>query len=390
VSAAALPEGWKATTLGSLCRIELGSTPPRKSKSNWDEKHQTENVWLSIADMPTTLHAEATDSKEYVSSVAAKKMRLVPKGTLLVSFKLTLGRLCYAGRDLFTNEAIAALLDLDGKRISQKYLYWYLTFFDWQKAAASDEKLKGKTLNKAKLKLLRVLLPPLEEQEQIVTTLDEAFAALDRARALAERNLADAQELFENWLASTFGARAADWKRLHLPDISENLDRMRVPITRRDRVAGSVPYYGASGVVDHVADYIFDEDLLLVSEDGANLLARSYPIAFSISGKSWVNNHAHVLRFESRTDQEFVSLFLESISLEPFVSGMAQPKLTQKALNRIPVPYPDRGTREKIVSEAQTIAAATAGAARKYQETIEDFEDLRRSLLQKAFSGELT
>ncbi|WP_211371595.1 restriction endonuclease subunit S [Altericroceibacterium indicum] len=236
---------------------------------------------------------------------------------------------------------------------------------------------------------LEVPLPPIEEQERIVAVLDQAFAALDRARANAEANLADAEEVLENWLALIFERRGGDWQQVGLPDISENLDRQRVPITKSDRVAGSVPYYGASGVVDHVADYIFDEDLLLVSEDGANLLARTYPIAFSISGKSWVNNHAHVLRFEDRTDQEFVRLYLESISLKPFISGMAQPKLNQKALNIIPIPFPDAATRQDIVEEAERLTGLTTRAVGQYEKALEDINDLRISILSTAFKGRL-
>jgi type I restriction enzyme S subunit len=87
--------------------------------------------------------------------------------------------------------------------------------------------------------------------------------------------------------------------KVPLGDLAENLDSMRKPIASGLREPGNIPYYGASGVVDYVKDYIFEEDLLLVSEDGANLLARKTPIAFSISGKSWVNNHAHVLKFNT-------------------------------------------------------------------------------------------
>ena len=92
--------------------------------------------------------------------------------------------------------------------------------------------------------------------------------------------------------------------------------------------------------VDYVDDYIFDEDLLLVSEDGANLLARTYPIAFPISGKNWVNNHAHVLRFENMATQKFVEYYLNSIRLDDYVSGMAEPKLNQKMLNSILITLP--------------------------------------------------
>jgi len=118
------------------------------------------------------------------------------------------------------------------------------------------------------------------------------------------------------------------WVMKTLDNISDNLDSRRVPITKNIRNAGSIPYYGASGIVDYVNDYIFDEDLLCISEDGANLLARTYPIAFSISGKSWVNNHAHVLRFHKMETQQFVQYYLNSINLDPYVSGMAQPMST--------------------------------------------------------------
>jgi len=126
---------------------------------------------------------------------------------------------------------------------------------------------------------------------------------------------------------------------MRLIDVCENLDSKRVPITKKDRITGKYPYYGASGIVDHVKDYIFDEDLLLVSEDGANLLARTYPIAFSVTGKIWVNNHAHVLKFTDKYSQKYIEYYLNSIKLDTYISGMAQPKLNQKALNNIEIPY---------------------------------------------------
>ena len=189
---------WQTIPLGKLCRIELGRTPARKTKSFWDKEKMTRNVWLSIADLPKSIHAHVAESKENISNEAAKSGKIVKKGTLLVSFKLTLGRLAYAGQDLFTNEAIAALNILDEMTINREYLYWYLTFFNWEKAAEGDHKIKGKTLNKTKLKLLQVLIPPLPEQKLIVAILDRAFAAIETAKANAERNLENAKELFEN------------------------------------------------------------------------------------------------------------------------------------------------------------------------------------------------
>jgi len=135
-----------------------------------------------------------------------------------------------------------------------------------------------------------------------------------------------------------------------LGEIATNLDSQRRPVTKSARKAGEFPYYGASGIVDYVSDYIFDGDYLLVSEDGANLLARSTPIAFSISGKTWVNNHAHVLQFNTYAERRFAEIYLNSIDLSPYVSGAAQPKLNQANLNRIPIPVPSLEEQTRIVA----------------------------------------
>ena len=137
---------------------------------------------------------------------------------------------------------------------------------------------------------------------------------------------------------------------LTLDKISENCDRRRKPVTKGKREAGKYPYYGASGIVDYVSDYIFDGDYLLVSEDGANLLARTTPIAFSISGKNWVNNHAHVLKFDTYELRRYVEIYLNSIDLSKFISGGAQPKLNQENLNKIVIPIPEEEKVKDIVN----------------------------------------
>lgn len=125
---------------------------------------------------------------------------------------------------------------------------------------------------------------------------------------------------------------------------------MRKPVTKSNRISGQYPYYGASGIVDYVSEYIFDGDYLLVSEDGANLLARSTPIAFSISGKNWVNNHAHVLQFDNYSTRRLVEIYLNSIDISSYVSGGAQPKLNKNNLNKIKVPIPSLEEQDRIVS----------------------------------------
>ena len=156
-----MKQSWEMKRLGELCQIELGKTPYRGDKSNWDTEKETENVWLSIADLLNTDGNFVSDSKEYITDKASNISKVVTGGTLLLSFKLTLGRLAFAGKDLYTNEAIAALTIRNEKEIDKYFLYYFLSWFDWNAAAEGDVKVKGKTLNKAKLKKIEVQLPKI-------------------------------------------------------------------------------------------------------------------------------------------------------------------------------------------------------------------------------------
>jgi type I restriction enzyme, S subunit len=176
------------------------------------------------------------------------------------------------------------------------------------------------------------------------------------------------------------------WQTKTLDQISINLDSRRVPITKGVRASGEYPYYGASGIVDYVADYIFDEDALLISEDGANLLARSVPIAFPASGKFWVNNHAHILRFENLATQRFVELYLESIPIDDYITGAAQPKLNQKALNSIPIPFPPLPEQQRIVGVLDEALEGIATAKANYEKNLENARALFESELQAVFA----
>ena len=176
-----------------------------------------------------------------------------------------------------------------------------------------------------------------------------------------------------------------DWETKKLNEISENLDSYRVPITKNIRTSGTIPYYGASGIVDYVGDYIFDDELLLVSEDGANLLARTYPIAFSVKGKCWVNNHAHVLRFKDAATRTFIEYYLNAIGLEDFVSGMAQPKLNQAMLNKIPIPFPPLKEQKRIVSILDEAFAAIDKAKVNAEKNLVNARELFEGYLQNVF-----
>ena len=195
------------------------------------------------------------------------------------------------------------------------------------------------TVNWKDLKDLKFDIPPIEKQKQLADKLWIAYDLKSKYANLVE----SIDEMVKSQFIEMFGTPASNELGLptkYLNEFSNNLDSKRIPITSGNRKEGPYPYYGASGIVDHVADYIFDETLLLISEDGANLKDRVTPIAFTASGKYWVNNHAHILRFKDISLHNYVEHFINYLNVEKYLTGMAQPKLNQDRLNAIPVNMP--------------------------------------------------
>lgn len=227
-----------------------------------------------------------------------------------------------------------------GEKILPEFLYYLLTRSDFrvEGAARMSGAAGQQRVTRDFLDNYEIPLPPLDEQRCIVAEIESHQKVIDGARQILEA-LTHSLDI------------DSDWERVPLGTISENLDGKRRPITKSDRKPGPYPYYGASGIVDYVEGYIFDEPLLLVSEDGANLVARSTQIAFSVCGKIWVNNHAHVLRFREMATQRFVEQYLNSISISTYVTGAAQPKLNQAQLHSIPIPLPPLDEQRKMMTE---------------------------------------
>ncbi|EBO3310974.1 restriction endonuclease subunit S [Salmonella enterica subsp. enterica serovar Tennessee] len=240
--------------------------------------------------------------------------------------------------------------------------YLFRTHFMRSEIAKTASGVTRFNISKSRFKkiLVPIICPndpekSLAIQSEIVRILDK-FTALT-AELTAELNMRKKQYNYYRDQLLSFEEGEVEWKTLG--DLGENLDSKRKPITSGLRETGSIPYYGASGIVDYVKDYIFDGDFLLISEDGANLLARNTPIAFSISGKSWVNNHAHVIKFDSYAERRYVEYYLNSIDLSPYISGAAQPKLNKKNLESIRIPNPSPEDKERIVSILDKFDALT-------------------------------
>lgn len=142
---------------------------------------------------------------------------------------------------------------------------------------------------------------------------------------------------------------------IYIEDCCEILDSMRVPITASDREEGEYPYYGANGIQDHVANYIFDDDLVLLAEDGGNFGSRERPIAYRVSGKCWVNNHAHVLKPKKGLDVDYLCYSLMFYKIDGMVNGATRKKLTQAAMRKMKIPMRSINEQLHIVAELNHI-----------------------------------
>ena len=187
-------------------------------------------------------------------------------------------------------------------------------------------------------------------------------------------------EVPEGWVWTTIG------------DILINRDGERIPVSsaiRKKQNAKLYDYYGAAGVIDKVDDYLFNERLLLVGEDGANLLSRSKDNAFFAEGKYWVNNHAHIIDASDKRLLDYIALYINAIPLDMYVTGSAQPKLNQDNLNRISVPLPPLAEQFRIVQAVEECKRIVNGIENNQIELQEAIDHTKQKILSLAIAGKL-
>ena len=184
----------------------------------------------------------------------------------------------------------------------------------------------------------------------------------------------------KNWLFQRFG------------EVMYNRDGERKPVSADERrgIQGQYDYYGASGVIDQVNDFLFDKTLLLIGEDGANLISRSTPIAFLAHGKYWVNNHAHVLDGITTQFLEFIALHINAISLEDYITGTAQPKMNQAKMNSIVIAIPPEAEQHRIVAKVDELMALCDQLEQQTEQSLSAHQTLVEVLLASLTSGTST
>jgi type I restriction enzyme, S subunit len=145
----------------------------------------------------------------------------------------------------------------------------------------------------------------------------------------------------------------SEWVECYLDDLVDIYNHKRVPLSKMQRAKrqGEYPYYGASGIIDYVDSYLFDGEYILVSEDGENLRSRKTPIAFKVSGKFWVNNHAQILQGKKAHINDLLIYFFQNLNLSPYITGAVQPKLSKKSLQSIPIILPKDDEEQKAIAD---------------------------------------
>lgn len=382
---------WKEKELGAICSIQLGKTPARGNNKLWDTEKVSNNVWLSIADLK---HGkEVRDSKEFISDKAAESIKVVPEGTLMISFKLSLGRTSFAGKDLYTNEAIASLINLS-EEIDKNYLNYYFTHFDWDKASKSDIKVKGKTLNKAKLSKLPIQYPSLSIQKLIVSKLDRVFEVIDNAIVNTEKNIENVKELRQSLLHSLLSN--TDGKDYPLKEVCtlingraykkpELLEEGKYRVLRVGNLFTSKHWYYSNLELDE-KKYIDKGDLI-------------YAWSASFGARIWneekVIYHYHIWKVipnRKLVSKDFLYLLFEwdkERIKSSHGAGTTMIHVSKKSMENRVLPIPNLERQDKIVDDFNQTNFKLIELDKHLNKKLQQLRILKSSILEQAFKGEL-
>ncbi len=256
---------------------------------------------------------------------------------------------------------------------------------------------------------IKALVPPPDEQAAIVKFLEYADSRIRRyirakqrlVKLLEEQKQAIIHQAVTRGLnpdapmkdsgVEWLGEVPEHWEVTRVKNEFLCLNHKRIPLSSTERGAMTdkrYDYYGASGIIDKVEGYIFDDELLLIAEDGANLVLRNLPLMIIARGKFWVNNHAHILKPISG-DIEFLAYFLEGLNYELWISGAAQPKLTKDRLLSISLSIPPKEEQEKIVDWIREATSTLQESIGKSKEEISLLREYRTRLIADVVTGKL-
>lgn len=389
-----VPENWVWVRLGAIAEIVTGGTPSKKHP----EYYGGNFPFYKPSDLD---QGRLTyDASEYLSEEGKKVSRIIPKNSTAVCCIGSIGKCGYLMCEGTTNQQINSAIP----KINSLCLYYYLCTENFvQNLLSMASATTIAIVNKSKMESCAFPLPPLSEQQRIVERIEELFAKLDEAKERLQEvadsfavrkagilHKAFTGELTKQWRREN-GVSDESWEEKKLSEITENQDSKRIPLSKsqRDNMNRIYDYYGASGIIDKVDDYIFEGKKLLIGEDGANLVTRSKDIAFIADGKYWVNNHAHILDVKDTVLLMYLCHYINNMDLIPYVTGSAQPKLTQAKMNNIKIFLPTLSEQHEIVRLIDDLLARERAAQQATEQALVSIDLMKKSILARAFRGEL-
>lgn len=389
-----VPENWVWVRLGAIAEIVTGGTPSKKHP----EYYGGNFPFYKPSDLD---QGRLTyDASEYLSEEGKNVSRIIPKNSTAVCCIGSIGKCGYLMCEGTTNQQINSAIP----KINSLCLYYYLCTENFvQDLLSMASATTIAIVNKSKMESCAFPLPPLSEQQRIVERIEELLAKLDEAKerlqevadSFAVRKAAILHNAFTGELTKQWrrenGVSYESWEEKKLSEITENQDSKRIPLSKsqRDNMNRIYDYYGASGIIDKVDDYIFEGKKLLIGEDGANLVTRSKDITFIADGKYWVNNHAHILDVKDTVLLMYLCNYINNMDLIPYVTGSAQPKLTQAKMNNIKIFLPTLPEQHEIVRLIDDLLARERAAQQAAEQALASIDLMKKSILARAFRGEL-
>jgi type I restriction enzyme S subunit len=378
-----IPVDWEVVRLEDVSEINMGQSPPSEDCSE-------EAKGLPFYQGNAQFGSKYPSPKKWCE----KPKKIANQGDILISVRAPVGEINIAPHKCCIGRGLAAIT---AKGVNPDYLYHSL--FIHRKAL--QKIAQGSTfeaINSKELSDLSIFSPPFSEQKQVAEILTTVDEAIEKTAQVIETTKEVKKGLMQKLLTRGIGHKKykkteigeipEEWEVKNIGEICEILDNKRIPLNKeqRDKMRGEIPYYGANGVIDYINDYIFEDDLILMAEDGGYFEEYSTrPIAYLIHGKSWVNNHAHVLKVKEPNDTFWVYYSLAHKNIIPFIKGGTRSKLNQEELKQIIVLIPSF-TEQKEIAE---ILSSIDEELEKESNHKEHLELLKKGLMQVLLTGKI-
>jgi type I restriction enzyme S subunit len=377
---------WEKKSLGEVCEIVNGSTPLRTNKAFWD---YGDFPWFTIDDIREQGRI-ITETKQKVTKAALSKLRVLPIDTVLLCCTASVGEYAITKIELTTNQQFNGLVVKDRKKLDPLFLMHYCSTLKDKLLG-----LSGKTtidfIAISKLKPLEIPFPSLPEQQRIVAILDECFAVLDKALANAEQNFKNAKELFESYLQGVFdpskrsgqGKKGDGWEEKRFDEVCVLQRGFDLPT--HSRFEGEYPLVSSNGITDSINQWKVKAPGVVTGRSG------TIGNVHFIEEDFWPLNTALYIKDFHGNDERFIYYFLTAFDLSKYSSGAGVPTLNRNNVHIVKVSIPkSKEEQQTIVRQLDALRAETQKLEAVYQKKIADLGELKKSILQKAFAGELT